>query len=428
MDQMIIEIKNALEQAQVSLWSIETQTESSAELFFIRRSLDMRRMKDTVKYNVTVYRDFEKDGKAMRGSSAVCIVPSQSAEEIHAAVEGAYFAASFVANPTYSLPEAVTAEPVVMESDLTALTPEDAAMKMAEALFSAETGTEAVFNSVEVFGRKSQRQLLTSWGTDVGYTKYTVSGEFVVQCKQPEDVEMYHDFSYDRLDTEALKRKGSDALRRVADRAVAKQALPSGSYDLILSEDHVATILSYYVERTHAAMVFPGYSDWKPGSDAQGENVTGEKLNLTLHATVPFSDEGIPMGERPLIEDGKVSLIHGSSRLCSYLGVKPTGEYRSVICGNGTVPMEQLQSHPYLYPVAFSDFQMDTMSGHFGGEIRLAYWFDGKETRIVTGGSVNGSIMDCCGKLRFSLERYSGATYQGPLAVLMPAVPVAGTV
>ena len=78
--------------------------------------------------------------------------------------------------------------------------------------------------------------------------------------------------------------------------------------------------------------------------------------------------------------------------------------------------------------MAFSDFQMDTMSGHFGGEIRLAYWFDGKETRIVTGGSVNGSIMDCCGKLRFSLERYSGATYQGPLAVLMPGVPVAGTV
>lgn len=428
MDQMILDIEQALGKANAAVWSIEKQTDSSAELFFIRRRLDMRRMADTVKYNVTVYRDFEKNGKAMRGSSAVCIMPSQSMEEIEAAVSGAFFAASFVTNPTYDLPEAAVCEPMVMESDLTALPVEQAAMKMAEALFAGETGTEAVFNSVEIFGKKAQRHLVTSWGTDVCYTKHTASGEFVVQCKEPEDVEMYHSFSYDSLDTEALKQKGIDALRRVADRAVAKQALPSGSYNLILSEEHIATVLSYFAERSHAAMVFPGYSDWKLGSEVQGEDVTGEKLNLTLYATVPYSTEGVPMMDRPLIEDGKVALIHGSARLCSYLGLPPTGEYRSVICSNGSIPMADMQREPYLFPVAFSDFQMDSMSGHFGGEIRLAYWFDGKETKIVTGGSVNGSIMDCCGKLQFSLERYTGSRYQGPKAVLMPSVPVAGTV
>lgn len=427
MDQMILDIQKALASAGVAVWSIEKQTVSTAELFFICRSLDMRRMKDTVKYNVTVYRDFEKDGKAMRGNSAVCIVPSQSMEEIEKAVSGAYFAASFVTNPTYTLPDAVKAAPVVMDSDLTAISVEQAAMVMAEALFAAEGENESRINSAEFFASKAQRQLVTSWGTDVGFTKYTVSGEFVAQCKQPQDVETHHRFSYDTLAADALKQLGINALRRVADRANAQQVLPSGNYNLILSEEHIATVLQYYAERTHAAMVFPGYSKWQLGSPVQGAEIPGEKLNLTLHATVPYSAEGIPMVDRPLIADGKVALIHGSARLCSYLGLPPAGEYRSVLCQNGSVPMEHLQQEPYLYPVAFSDFQMDSMSGHFGGEIRLAYWFDGKETRIVTGGSVNGSIADCGDKMVFSLERYNSSQYSGPLAVKLPNVPVAGT-
>ena len=174
-------------------------------------------------------------------------------------------------------------------------------------------------------------------------------------------------------------------------------------------------------------MVYSGYSPWKLGDPAQPEQGNGEKLNLTLHATVPFSAEGIPMKDRPVIENGKVCCCHGGARLSSYLGVEPTGDYQAFACSNGTVSVEEMKKRPYLYPVTFSDFQLDDFSGHFGGEIRLAYWFDGERTRIVTGGSINGSLLDCGGDMVFSTEKTKSMRYEGPLAVLLKNVSVAGS-
>ena len=425
---MITLIKEALAQAGIQIWSIEKKQEWDAELFFIRRRLDMHRMKQTCKYHVSVYCDFEKDGKPMRGVSQVTIVPSQTKAEILDAVRGAYYAASFVANPTYELPDRQVCEPIIQPGVLADIPVEQAAMKMAEAIFSADCDPNAFLNSVEIFAVKTTTHLLTCKGTDVCYTKFGVNGEFVAQCKEPEDVEMHHTFSYDDLSCEAVKKKAETALLQAAHRSVARHELPSGTYDLILSGDEVAEVLSYYLSRTHVGMVFPGYSTWKVGADVQPADTIGERLELTLRATAPYSSEGIPMANRVVIKNGKVVAYHGGARLSSYLGVPPTGDYRAFSCENGTVSLADMKKGPYLYPVSFSDFQMDEMSGHFGGEIRLAYYFDGKETHIVTGGSVNGSINDCCGSMIFSKERYDSERYKGPFAMRLPGVRVAGTV
>lgn len=148
-------------------------------------------------------------------------------------------------------------------------------------------------------------------------------------------------------------------------------------------------------------MVYPGYSTWKVGTDVQPEMKDGERLNMTLRAKVPFSSEAIPMKDRSVIADGKVETLHGGARMSYYLGIEPTGDYSAYSCENGSVSFEEMKKEPYLYAVTFSDFQMDTMSGHFGGEIRLAYLFDGERVRIVTGGSVNGSINACSGGMKF---------------------------
>lgn len=424
---MLSLIRQSLKDANVEKWAIEERITASAELFFIRRDLDMRRMKQTHKYFVTTYRSFEKDGKPMLGSSRVMLVPSQSREEVDTAIRSAFFAASFVANPAYPLPDAQCCEPFTMESSLSELTIEEAAMKMAEGLFAADCVEGSVLNSAEIFVEKNTVHLLTGWGTDVCYTKYNTNGEYVAQCKQPQDVEMHHSFRFDELAADALGKEAADALQQVRDRAVAKQNLPSGSYDLILSGERVAELLSYFVERSHVGMVFPGYSNWKSGTDVQEQMNGGERLNIALHATVPYSDEGIPMVDRPLIADGKVQLNHGGARLSAYMDVPATGDYRAVNVDNGTVCFEAMKKAPYLYAVSFSDFQMDGMSGHFGGEIRLAYWFDGEKTHIVTGGSVNGVITDCLGSMVFSTERYDATDYHGPFAVKLPGVKVAGS-
>ena len=52
-------ILNALSALNISDYSMTEQQRSSAELFFIKKRLDMRRVKDTHEYSVTVYNVFE---------------------------------------------------------------------------------------------------------------------------------------------------------------------------------------------------------------------------------------------------------------------------------------------------------------------------------------------------------------------------------
>ena len=178
--------------------------------------------------------------------------------------------------------------------------------------------------------------------------------------------------------------------------------------------------------RANAAILVSGYSTWKLGDNIQGENEGGERLDLTLVADAPFNTEGVPMTDRKLVEGGCLKAYHGATRFCRYLGIEPTGNYQKFRVENGSMPLEKMRKDGVLETVSFSDFQMDFFDGHFGGEMRLALLHKDGKAVPVCGGSVNGSILDVQGKLIFSKERYKSGSYEGPYAVLIPGVPVAG--
>ena len=425
---MIERIKSALERCGISRWRINERVEETAELFFVKQQLDTRRTKDVHKYEVTVFRDVEagEGDKPGRGFTSVQLVSSMDETQLEDELRKAYYAAQFAANPYFEMPDPVKAPMVEKTGELAEAPLAQSAGKMARALFAADILADALVNSAEVFVVRSTDRIVSSEGTDVAYTDAKVKGEFVVQCREPEDVEMFHEFEYDGLDEQALAAKVAEALTFVRDRARAQKTLKSGKYNLVLSGDQVAEVLSYYKERSAASMVYAKYSTWQQGEDVQGET-DGERLELKLAAAEPYSVEGIPMADLSLLEGGKLLTWHGPNRFCRYLGVKPTGYYEKVACGNGTLPFEELKKAPCLWAVAFSDFQMDQMSGHFGGEIRLAYLIEADGTVTpVTGGSVNGSILEAQRSLVFSQERYLTAAYDGPYAVQLKDVSVAG--
>ena len=424
---MMEQIKSALARCGIALWRVNEQVDETAELFFVKKQLDTRRSKDVRKYEVTVFRDVEGPAgeKPARGFTSVVLIASMDDGQIDEELKGAYYAAQFAANPHFELPDPVQAPLVKKTGELAEAPLAQSAGKMVKALFAPDVHEDAFLNSAELFVTRSSHRVLSSEGTDVSYTDASVKGEFVVQCKEPEDVEMHNIYEYDELDGEALSAKVAEALTFVRDRARAQRTLKSGKYDLVLSGNQVAEVLSYYTTRSAAGMVYAKYSTWKLGEDVQGE-AQGERLDLTLRATDPYSDEGIPMADLPLLEGGALNAYHGPNRLCRYLGVKPTGHYRKFFCANGTVPFEELKKGPCLWAVTFSDFQMDAMSGHFGGEIRLAYLIEDGKVTPVTGGSVNGSILEAQKDLTFSTQRYQTARYDGPYAVRLKGVAVAG--
>lgn len=423
---MIERIKNALARCGIALWRINERREETAELFFVKKALDTRRVKDVCKYEVTVFRDVSGQDGERRGFTSVQLISSMDDTQLDEQLKGAYYAAQFAANPRYDLPDPVQAPMVEKTGELTEAPLSRSAGKMARALFAPDIHKDAFVNSAEIFVVRSFCRIVSSEGTDVSYTDANVEGEFVVQCKAPEDVEIHNQFKYGELDEAALSAKVGQALTFVRDRARAEKVLRSGAYELVLCGDEVAEVLSYYTTRSSANAVYAKYSTWQRGEDVQGE-VNGECLNMTLQATRPYSAEGIPMADLPLLEGGKLLAWHGPNRFCRYLGVKPTGDYDRVVCASGTVPFEELKKGPVLWAVTFSDFQMDAMSGHFGGEIRLAYLIEaGGAVTPVTGGSVNGSILEAQKDMVFSKERYLTAEYDGPYAVRLRSISVAG--
>lgn len=423
---MLDRILEALHKNNIEHYLINEITTESVELFYIRKNLDMRREKEVHDYSLTLFRDFEKDGKKMRGSSAIGIYNGMTGEELDEAVKDAYYAASFVSNPWYELAKGEREDFIPSDSKLSSMTLAEGAMLITEALFAEDVLEDVYLNSAEIFLEKSIVHIINSEGVDGCYDRYIAKGEFVVQCPAPQDVETYQSFYYNEPDTSALREKVKYTLEATKARAVAVTAPASGEYKVIISGPFVSTIFDYYLDRSSASLIYPGYSSYTKGCKVQGDTVTGDLLSMELIAKEPFSTEGIKMIDRPLITAGELNTIHGGSRFSHYLNTEPTGIYSHIKVQRGSQPFEEMKKDKYLHVVNFSDFQMDSFSGHFGGEIRLAFLCDGETVTPVTGGSINGSILDAQGSLLLSKEIQKEQGYEGPFAIAFEKVNVAG--
>ena len=423
----------SLKRLNIEEYTLNITSYKSAQMFFIKKSLDTKRAENTITYNVNVYRKFEKDGKEMKGNSSVFIYNGMTDDEIDTALNRAYLAASFVCNPTYELMECTENKFTTMESDLFNYTLEECCEKTAEALFAEDNRSDVFINSAEVFVYEYNAEIITSTGIDSGYTKRKISGEFVAQCKAPQDVETYKDFEYNSLDTEALKSKVSKTLEYTLDRAKATEAPKAGKYRVIISDSYVNDIFEYYKGRAQVGYIYAGYSTFEVGQNVQALNAEGEyaeikgdKVSMTLVPTAPISDEGVWQKELKLLDNGELKTFHGGLRFSRYLGVEPTGFFGSTTVAPGSMSIEDMKKEPYLWVVNFSDFQLDDFTGHFGGEIRLAFLYDGEKVTPVTGGSINGSIIDSQTNMHFSKEIQRSAHFVGPYAMCFEDVPVAG--
>ncbi|MDE7298770.1 MAG: hypothetical protein K2N94_08060 [Lachnospiraceae bacterium] len=416
----------ALKKCGIEDYLLTVTEEESAELFFIKKELDMQRRKKVRTASVVIYRAFEEGEQRFRGTASVKVQDSQTEAELCRLFADAYYAAGFVKNKYYDLYEGTKEEPVEVASTLADRPLAETAQGFAEALFAEDVREDVFLNSAEIFVRRYTVHILNSRGVDVAYRKNRVQGEFVVQCVDGQDVETYQDFAYNDWNTDALREKVRDTIELTCARAKAKNAPAAGEYRVILSGGYVNEFLSYYVSRSASSMIYPKYSAFAVGCDVQGGEPEGDRINLTMKAVVPFSDEGIPMKDRELVRDGKLQLIHGGSRFAQYLGIEPTGIFGGYRAPAGEASLAELKAQPYLEVVNFSDFQMDSFTGHFGGEIRLAFLYDGEKVTPVTGGSISGNIFEAQKSLRFSKELQVEKNFEGPKAVCMDKVSVAG--
>ncbi|MCR4960303.1 MAG: hypothetical protein K6A74_02535 [Lachnospiraceae bacterium] len=419
-------IERILKECGIETYLIRKIRRESTELFYIKKKLDLRRITDVADMTVCIFKDVEKDGAKLRGRNDIIVDESMTDDEIREKIKAAAFAATCAPNKFFTLPDPEKSEEIVKDSDLMGMDDKDIADAFVKALYEEDHDDKAFINSFELFVYNYHVAIKGSTGVDVAYTKKEVSGEFVAQCKEPQDVETYQGFEYDSLATNDLKKLVRDTLVLTKDRAVATNMPKKGNYDVVLSGKYLQELMTFFLDRSNAAYVYQGYSNYEVGKNIQGEDVKGDVLNIRFGVNDPFNDEGIRMIERSFIEKGVLKTLHGAQRFCDYLGIAKIGTYSKVLLPEGSVKSDELKKN-CLHVVNFSDFQMDSLDGHFKGEIRLAYLYDENGNRsVVTGGSVNGSIIEGMKDLKFSREMQKLANYEGPEVIKIRNVAVNG--
>ena len=180
-----------------------------------------------------------------------------------------------------------------------------------EALYEADNSEKVFINSAEVFTTRTVRRIVNSRGVDVSYETYLVSGEYVVQCVEPQDVETYHHFSYPDAKLDALRQDVAEALAMTQSRAEAERAPRAGKYTILLSGKNLQEIMQYYCGRSSAGVVYQKYSNYQIGDHVQGDAIQGDALTIYMKAKEPYSDEGIMMhlGSRRQQDDGRAESV-----------------------------------------------------------------------------------------------------------------------
>lgn len=423
---MLKDILDILKSSDADDWAVNDTKKNGWEFYFIRHDLDQNRLVDTEHISVTVYKKSD-DGKQM-GSANQEIPPTASCEEIKKTVSDLVERAALVKNPVYSLRKPSEITPDENPSDVA-----DISKDFIETLSDIpETKTEDV-NCYEIFASEIDSRLITSTGIDVTQ-KYPQSFLEVVTNarKDGHEIELYRSYDSGTCDRDLLKSDITKTLRYGKDRLNTVPTPAVGTCPLLLSTADAMQVYRYFAQRVNAAMVYQKLSDWKLG-EPFASGVTGDRITLSSRKFLPnssknhtFDPEGAAIRDEVLIEDDVVKTYCGDQMFSDYLGLKDTFMLTNYEVEPGESTEEELRNGRYLEVVEFSDFQVDTITGHIFGEIRLGYLHDKCTTTIVSGGSVSGTMNDCVKSMHLSKEMTQYDNARVPSVVVLDNVTVTG--
>jgi len=432
---MIEKIKEILSNIEgIDGWKINEKKVESKELFFIKKELDMNRAKDVHHIMLTVYKDFQEEGKKYRGSSTTTIFPTMSDEEIEKAIRDALYAASFVKNEYYPLVEPKVEIQPVMENKLASKPLSSWMPILTDEIFIEDKYDKGWINSAELFLDKINIRILNSEGVDVVYQTYRGELEFITNWKEDgEEVELYKDILFSDYDEKLIPESVDEMLKICRDKAIAKPTPILKDIPVILSGEPVKEFFNYYYVQAAARSVYEQTSIAKLDESIQGSDVKGDKVNMALDpylenstASAPYDEDGLRLSRVVLYENGILKRYWGNTRFSHYLSIKPTGNIRNIVVEGGSKTLQEIKEGPYLEVKVFSDFQMDTLTGDFGGEIRLGWYCDGENVIPVTGGSISGNINEVHKEMYLSKETQKINNFSGPKSIRLLNVSVAG--
>ncbi len=427
-------------------WRLVETRISRQENYFVRSDMEQTRSVETASYSLTVYVDTEAEGKKFRGEATITIQPTHSPAEIKAAVASAAFAASKSKNPWYSLVEPSPAAISLPASGFETLGIAGGMETSRRALFSpvkgSASGANAAagagagpgagrLNSLELFVSRQERSFLNSQGQRFSTDTWRGYSEFVVDAESPSGiVELFDDIEFSEPDPVRLAEATGSRLSQVEDRARAIPFPALKNLPVILSGKEAEQVFEWFFHNAQTQAVYSKISPFRKGLNVQ--RISDEKPDVAdpldlwaepwiegLPASAAFDPDGYPLVRTPVILQGVLENLVGSIRHADWLGIPRKGNFPLFSVSPGSMSLQEMKNRPHLEPVMFSDFRLDTVTGDFGAEMRLAYWFDGEKRIPVTGGAISGSVAEFRATMRRSSELGLGAGSRCPRAILI---------
>lgn len=429
------ELINLLEnKTNVDEYFIKETKTSSTELFFIKEKLQMNRGKDVEKTSVTIFRNFENSGKKYKGSSTTILSPSMTIDEIGQAIDTASLAASFVKNEYYEL-EVPSGEiaPIIPSSFSEGRVIEDISNLVTD-LYEEDNQFNAFINSSEFFINKHQTRIINSNGIDQTYTSYKGEVELITEANgETESIELFDILRFSDYDKEDLQTAVKEALYYAKLRAKAIPMPQVENIPVIFNGIAAKRLYSFYEYQYGGGSIYNKFHDNKVGDNIQGEGVIGDKVNIKLTPIIPnstvntfYDSFGTYLKETTFMENGIIKNILTSKRNAYYLNLPTTGLIPNTVVSGGQYTEEELKQGPYLELLKFSSFQIQSMTGNFGGEFRLGIYFDGEKEIPVTLGSVSANMYEAQKEMYLSKETVTTTGYSIPKIVKFTNVRIAG--
>lgn len=411
--------------AKINDYKITEVNTRSYELFFVHSALETVRSTDTKTISVVVYVDH--DGK--RGSSGFSLYSSNTDSELEEKINSAAEKALYINNEYYDLPENECLDDEI-ESNFSDCDMPDAAAKIAEAVFAADTNENGSINALEVFVNRYETTVKNSRGINKRCVKYSAMAEAIPTWNEGESVELYECKRMSTLDENDITSEIAEKMTEVSLRGRATPPTEKLSCDVMIDAPEIEELLWSIVSQLDYSAVYTRSNYYSLGDKIQ-KSSDCDKLNVTMRGAIKgsassalFDDDGVTLEDVNVIKDGEAVNYYGSNRFARYLKQKPTGALKCIELGEGSVDDADLKKAPYFRCVSMSGLQIDLFNDYIGGEVRLAYYCDGEKVTPISSVSIAGSLSTALNSLRLSKNVTVVGGYKGPRFALLKGIEI----
>ena len=414
-------IKTIKANKKISDYELTIISKDSRELFYVLDHLEINRAVRIDSYTARIY----VSDKKTTGTSLVMITAADDEKSLKIKLDRAVKQAKSARNQYYPLPEKTQNinDDKEDKRDLNLV-----ASKVAEAVLKADHYRNGWINSTEIFVSKIREELMNSKGIDHRTSYFKLEIECIpTWSNRKEEFELYKFYESNRTDYKQITAEIEEILNLAKARSKAKtlkEVKLDKDVKVLVKGEMIETIMENFTYDLSYRNIF-----MKQNHYSKNDVLSNNKFDLTMRPVVngclsshKYDSHGTVLKARNLIKDGVVKNSYGDVQFGYYLKEKNI---------TGMIPVAEIKAEgvnykkdKHLIIENFSAPQLEESSGYWGGEVRLARYFDGKKYIPLTGFSIAGNIYEDIKDVQFSKEQSLLKDYKGPKYMIFKGLKI----